>query len=286
MNNRLLDIDHLMTFVADIDAAARCWERLGFTLTPASHITTMGIVNRLVLLQSATPGTANFVELMAVSDATRLPAPMRPVLSGREGVKSMVMATPDAARAHQTLVQAGYPFEPPQHVRREWVLPGEPSVWPEFDVLLPVPAPLLFNVCQYHNLPLYQRADWQQHRNGALRLLACFATASDPAGAIGYFERLFGRTAHAGAGSGLAVSPAATEITVFSPADFATQFGVAAEAGDGACYAGMRIGVADLHRLRACLQEAQVPSTDHGARLVVGPAHAMGNVIEFVEVAR
>lgn len=284
MNNGLSEIDHLMTFVADIEAASRDWERLGFSLTPHSHITAMGIVNRLVLLQSRTPGTANFVELMGVSDASALPPPMRSVLSGDEGVKSMVMATHDAAQAQEALVAAGYPFEPPRHVRREWILPGEGSVWPEFDVLLPIEAPLAFNVCQYHNLPLYQRADWQQHRNGAVSMLACFATAPDPADAIGYFERLFGRASHASAGGGRATSPAAADIVVYAPADFASRFGVEVRVGASASYAGMRIGVADMARMRDCLRDASVPCADQGERIVVGPAHARGSVIEFVEM--
>lgn len=286
MKNGLVDIDHSLTYVTDLDAASRVWERLGFTLTPSSQIKPMGIHNRLVLLRSRTPGAANFIELMGVSDATRLPAPMRALLSGREGMKSMVLATPDAHAAQAQLVQAGYPFAPPSHVRREWVLPGEGSVWPEFDVLLPIPAPLVFNVCQYHNLSLYQRADWQQHRNGALCLLSCLATAPEPGEAVAFFERLFGRAAQAVEGGGRLNSPAATGIEVFTRADFAARFGVAPPAEAGASYAGMRIGVARLDTLRDCLREAQLPFADQGERIVVAPEQALGNALEFVEMPR
>lgn len=285
MKYGILEIDHLLTYVANMEDATSRYRRMGFTLTPISHITTMGIMNHLVLLQSGTSGAANFIELMGIEDASKLPAAMQAVLSGEQGIKSMVMTAPDAAKAQAELSQAGYPFAPPAHVKREWVLPGEGSVWPEFDVLLPIPAPLSFNVCQYHNLELYQRKDWQRHPNTALSVQAVFAVAGEPAEGIAYFEKLFGRKARLAPDGSLGVSPAAVELQVYTPAAFEARYGLPprAPAERGLMsYAGMRVGVADMFALKQCLGDNGVDFADHSGRVVVGPGQACGNVIEFV----
>ncbi|MEK7944147.1 VOC family protein [Pigmentiphaga sp. YJ18] len=277
------ELDHLMTYVADLDAAGTAYERLGFRLTPVSNIASMGIANRLVPMRPRTPGAANFIELMGVADASLLPAPMREVLSGAPGIKSMVMMTGDAQAAHRMLVDAGYPFAAPSHVRREWAIPGEGSVWPEFDVLLPIPAPLKFNVCQYHNVELYLREDWLEHPNTAESLLAAIGVASDARSAAAYFERLFGVAAVRSADGGHAVSPGRTELVLYEPAAFEARFGCPAPAGgDGVAYAGMRIAVRDRDRLAALLDANGVPHARVGG-IVVDPRSACGNVIEFVE---
>jgi hypothetical protein len=158
-------IDHLLTYVRDGAEAATTFSKLGFTLSPVSHIEAMGITNQMVLFAEAAPGCANFIELMSVADRARLPPPMASLLSGEERVKSMVLATPDAARCHAHLTGLGMPFAPPLHVRREWVLEGGSSVYPEFDVLLPQDAGLTFNACRYHDVDLYRRPEWTQHAN-------------------------------------------------------------------------------------------------------------------------
>jgi len=281
----LEELDHLMTYVADLDAAGAAFERLGFRLTPVSHITTMGIANRLVLMRARTPGAANFIELMGVTDASLLPPPMREVLSGRQGIKSMVMMTADAQAAHRMLAGAGYPFAPPSHVRREWTIPGKGSVWPEFDVLLPIQAPLTFNVCQYHNVDLYLREDWLEHPNTARSLVAAIGVAADAKAAVAYCERLFGMAAICGDDGGYAVSPGRTELVLYDVEAFEARFGVSApSAGNGVAYAGMRIAVGDLGRLAAVLDGNGVPASG-ASGIVVGPREACGNVIEFVQQA-
>ena len=106
-------IDHLLTFVRDLDEAARFFDRLGFTLTPESRIETMGIVNRLILFPDASDGSANFIELMSVFDEARLPPAMAMLLSGDEGIKSMVLSLGDVERARAHFIALGCPFAPP-----------------------------------------------------------------------------------------------------------------------------------------------------------------------------
>jgi len=283
MSLGILEIDHLLTYVPDLAAASQVYERLGFSLSPPSHIEAMGIVNRLVLLTERRAGAANFIELMSVADAARLPPAMSAVLAGEPGIKSMVMMTDDAAQAHRRLVQAGYAFGEPHHLRREWLIPGESPVYPEFDVLLPIPAPLSFNVCQYHNLHLYHRADWRRHANGARSVLACLAVAQDARACSDYYARLFARPAHRDDEGAWVGSPGATELVVHDPATFEARYGVRIELRDEASrYAGYRVGVASMATLRECLERASVPHDVRGERVIVRPAAACGNLIEFV----
>jgi len=281
MKNGIAEIDHLLTYVADLDAASAAYERLGFRLTPRSEIGAMGIANRLALLSPLTPGTGNYIELMSAADRTRLPPPMATTLSGAEGVKSMVMATPDAHKAQAELVANGYGFAPPVHVKREWVIPGEGSVWPEFDVMLPIAAPLPFNLCRYFNLDLYLRQDWRTHPNGARHLTATFAVAPDAHATARYYETLFGKPASLGADNAWLVKTAAVELAIYDPLSFAARFGVVAPASETPRYAGYRIAVDKLDALAAPFARNKVAAIPTVQGVAV---QACGNVIEFVEV--
>jgi hypothetical protein len=174
------ELDHLLTYVRDGAAAELFFRGLGFTLSPISHITPMGIVNRLILFADTVPGSANFIELMSVADAAKLPPPMAALLRGDDGIKSLVLSTSDVAAAHAHFTSLSHPFAPPVRVEREWDLGDGTSVFPKFDVLLPLNAGLTFNACQYHNVDLYKRPEWTAHANTVTGLAIVFAVAPDP----------------------------------------------------------------------------------------------------------
>ena len=273
MRNGIAEMDHLMTAVADPDAAGRDYERLGFTLTPLSVIHEMGLSNRLILFDPLTPDSGNFIELMAVHDAARANPQMRAFLAGPAGTRSMVMASPDADAARAELDRNGYAPGPVHRLARVWELPSGERLDVSFDVLLPIAAPFTFNLCRHRTLQHYLRQEWRQHANGARSLVAVYGVASDPKAAIGYFEALFGRPARQTALGALAVAAAAVELQIFSPDQFADAFGLARTEG----YAGFAIRVGDLAATRRLLGAA---ATERAGGLVAGPLH--GNVIHFV----
>lgn len=277
------DIDHLLTYVASLDAAGRAYERLGFTLTPVSDIASMGIANRLALMRPRNPHGASFIELMAVTDAARLPPLMQALLKGAEGIKSMVLLAPDAQAAHTSLVARGYPFAPPVHVKREWILSPTESVWPEFDVLLPIPAPLAFNACQYRNVELYRHRDWIDHPNTAQFVRAAYAVASDVVATVAYYEQLFEAKARREADGSISVTPGQTDLRIYSPQTFATTFDEAPpRLSSPACYVGYEVEVLDLASCRGVLDRNGVAHRDAGTRTIVAP-RAAGNLIVFAE---
>jgi hypothetical protein len=276
----LADIDHLLTHVADIEQAAATYRSLGFTLTPPSRIEPMGIVNQLVLLTPATEGAASFIELMSAFDRPKLPPAMAGLLSGEERIKSMVMLSRDAGRSHAALTRLGYPFAPPIHVKREWRLSADEAIFPEFDVLLPVEAPLIFNACRYHNVELYLREEWRRHPNTAIGLDAIFAVASDPAGIAGQYARLFGCAVEVLSLDHVSVAPARTTLQILTPARFISLFGFPSPALDSssAAYVGFGIEVASLAACRLCLERNGVAIQEIAGGLLV---KACGNIVRF-----
>jgi hypothetical protein len=280
----LVEIDHLLTYAASLEAAAATYERLGFTLTPLSGITALGIANRLALMRARNPHGASFIELMAVTDPARLPPLMQPLLSGEEGVKSMVLLAPDVRAAHADLVARGYACAPPVHVKREWALSPTESVWPEFDVLLPISAPLPFNACQYRNVELYRRPAWAEHANTAHFVRAAYAIASDVTATAAYYERLFQARARSEADGSVSVTPGQTALRIYSPEAFTATFDEPPpSSSDAARYAGYEIEVRDATCCRRVLEMNGVTHKVLGKRLIVPPSAAAGNLVVFAQ---
>ena len=154
-------------------------------------------------------------------------------------------------------------------------------VLPEFDVMLPVEAPLTFNCCRYYNVDLYLRPDWLRHENGAIRLCSVIAVARDPAAVAEPFGQLFGDLR-----SGpdmVRTSPGKVDLMIHNPDSLREKFGVdAGEMGvSGARFIGYVIEVQSQDRIKTCLDRGGVPYRKIGDDLAVGPADGLGNLIVF-----
>ncbi|MGL4287717.1 MAG: VOC family protein [Phreatobacter sp.] len=273
-DNPIEAIDHLLTYVRDLDAAARFFDALGFTLTPESRIDAMGIVNRLILFPETEGGAANFIELMSVSDAAKLPPAMARLLTGEEGIKSIVLSFGDADRAHAHLTRLGCPFAPPVHVRREWTISATESVWPEFDVLLPVDDVLTFNGCRYHNVELYRRPAWTEHRNGARAFDRVDCRAGDPPKVARRLAAIFDRPDSATTEDHrVAVGKVVLAVTP-DPSGLAAN-------GTVAQFTGYRVAGASLDHVAASLARLGVAARLPNGALAVPGGLAFGQRIEF-----
>ena len=277
MKNGILEIDHLLTKVAQTELSGEHFKRLGFTVTPISHIDAMGLCNRLVLFEPLTEGSANFIELMGVTEIARVPPAMAQLLEGPPGIRSMVMTTLDAHAARAELVGNGYTFGDVHHIARDWVLPDR-RLQVEFDVLLPVPAPFAFNVCRYFSLQHYVRPDWTRHANGIRHLEAVYCVARDPKQALSYFEDLFGVAAIGSDTQGWSVSPGQVQLTVFSPQSWQQRFAAPAQPG----FAGYRLRSNDLPKTRRFIQSAGVPIwVQHNGDLLLSREVMFGNFVHI-----
>jgi hypothetical protein len=190
----ILDIDHLMLGVADPDAAAADFARLGFAVTPLSAMPQIGLANRCVMLSPAAPGAANYLELLG-HDPQRASPFMSALLGGGEGIKSLVLAADDMAQSMARLAACGAPTGEPLHIQRRWILPGGEALDLAFTVATPAldAPPVYCNLCRHHTLHHYLRSEWRQHPNGARSLVAVLVEADEPDTVTSWYARLFDR---------------------------------------------------------------------------------------------
>jgi hypothetical protein len=243
----LLEIDHCVANVTDLDAAAAFVRSAGFTLSPRSDLTAVGVANHLVLFDPPQPNCAAFFELMTTTQPTKLHPAMAQVLQGQARLSWLVMGSSHAQTSYEHLVQHGSAMPAPVHVKREWRLSQQESIWPEFDVTFPVQHPLPFNLCQYHNVELYHRAEWRQHANGARQLVAALAVAAQPEQLAHELARLWDMPAHALGAGHWRVGGAAVGLELLSPAHYRAMYNAEVPLNaDLPAYAGLKLRCKDL----------------------------------------
>src|SRR3989339_1924438 len=98
MKNGIADIDHLMCGVKDVKNANKAFEKMGFTVSPLSD-TGLGVSNRCILLTPPGSETANYIELLGITDPEKARPEVAAMISGDEGVKRIITNTPDARAA-------------------------------------------------------------------------------------------------------------------------------------------------------------------------------------------
>ena len=274
-------IDHLMTFVPSLDVATDTFERMGFRLSPVSRIDAMGISNRMILMCPRGPRRANFIELMSPHDPDRLPDTMRAMLSGEAGSRSIVLAAGDINTVFDKISENGFSPSAPVHVTREWKIDGEPSVFPEFDVILPIRSPLIFNACQYHNAELYTRPDWLDHPNTAICIKTIFAV-SDDLQKTSFFENLLDHKSQHLAQHEIRYPSSEIDLVVMSRDAAAHKFAMPANTISPG-FIGYEVTVASLKILTNSLLVGQVPWSEMDGAIKIAPVDGLGNIIVFRE---
>lgn len=275
-------IDHLLTYVHDLEGAASLFRRMGFTLSSVSHIDSMGISNYLVLMRPVASGFANFIELMAVQDQAKLPAAMTELLSGPQAIKSMVLGAADVNAAHAAIAKQGFSASAPIHVKREWIVGPDESVFPEFDVVLPFPSPLTFNCCRYFNVELYLRPEWLVHANTAKGIRSVLAVAKEPGVLVKRFSAIFGE-APSDDGDVARVACGGVELVILSPDAARKKYGIDRMPAGEADYLGYVIEVDSLDALQSSLSAGRIAYRRDSRSVCVEPAIGLGNLMIFRE---
>jgi hypothetical protein len=209
MSLGIVDVDHVMIRVFDLEAAAMSYRRLGFTVTPVrekiplaelttpSHTGGAGraaappqkatINNRHVIFQPF-PGrddVANFLEFMCIEDQLNTPPQAMQMLSfllDTEGPKAVVGYTEDVDRSRESMRAAGIETYPPIRFETGWR--DE-----ERDLFVPIvarPAPPVFGQFPFQVGPYetptlegYRYQPWTVHPNGALYLTGISGITDD-----------------------------------------------------------------------------------------------------------
>lgn len=282
----ILDLDHVMCRVDDIEAGRRRFERLGFTVTPFSPLGVMAGGNALILFRPRSPGRGNFLELAFMSDPAAAHPLVHGILSPGEGIKTVVHMLADQDEAHAHWRGLGLSVPPPISLRRETVLESGEKVDYRFAVLIPEAdqVPFMFNGYTTNTLDNYLLEEFMEHENGARRWAAIVVVEAEDRfdDTVGLYEKLYGVPADSRDGHAI-LCPGDVAFEIFTPAKL-EQYYPAVGLGTGVPrQVGVRIEVADLGRTRKVLAKNGLGFVDLESRLCVPPLEANGVLLEFVQ---
>jgi hypothetical protein len=173
-----LYLDHVAHFVADLGAAARLAESLGFAVTPESAHRAQGAPagtsNRCIMLEQG------YVEILAPTLDTPNARRVRERMARYDGVHLACFGTPDAEAEHRRLAEHGFEPEPPVDLQRTL----ETGKRVRFSVVYVPPAKMPEGRVQYVQ-QLTPEVIWDApslaHTNGVTGLAAIYVVADDPA---------------------------------------------------------------------------------------------------------
>ena len=95
-------LDHVGVVTADLNAAARAWRRIGFSLTRLARHAAAGTGNHCAMLRHG------YVELIATVDPARPSATLDRFLARYAGIHILSLAISDEQAALARLLQAGF----------------------------------------------------------------------------------------------------------------------------------------------------------------------------------
>jgi hypothetical protein len=280
-------IDHLVICVHDLERAQQSFGALGFNCTPVGEHP-FGTRNRLVLFAN------NFLELLTVADPAAVPpaAPGRfsfaahnqAFLAKAEGMSMLAWHSADARADAARFATDGLGAYAPLDFGREARLPNGGTARLAFSLAFAtdpaMPGLGFFTSQQRHATELFWKADYQRHRNGALRVIEVVLSALEPASHRGFLERVTESPAEIAPGR-LTVGTTGDRITVLSPGEFARRLpGMAADGPPR--FRVARLAVADLEATERRLRNNGVACKVVGPVVVVPPAATHGLALELV----
>jgi catechol 2,3-dioxygenase-like lactoylglutathione lyase family enzyme len=247
-------IDHIVITVANLDAAARTYEALGFTLTPrAEH--PWGTANRLVQFEDQ-----NFLEILEVDRPHLLhphdPARSPPTFSfgafnreflsaGLQGFAMLVLAGQDSSADVSRFTAAGLTTYQPFDFERQATLPDGGKVRVAFslafasDGLTPRAA---FFTCHNKFPENFWKPSFQTHRNGAAGVREAVMVAAEPKSLAAFVAGYTGSPAQRIDG-GIAAACGPHALAVLTPTAFARRFeGAVIDLSSGPRLAAIVIG--------------------------------------------
>jgi len=270
-------LDHVVIDVRDrIDEAMRCFQSLGFQLTPRGRHT-LGSVNHLAMFAT------DYLELLGFAgDGAIRPEIMRfPV-----GLNGLVFTTADADSVHAQAAAAGLPILPVQSFSRPVTLDGVARD-ARFRTTRLDPAQVAMGrvyFCEHQTPDLVWRPEWQTHPNGACAIARVVVATADPQRTARLFRGLFGDEIVADRNWAQIIAAGAAQVELSTPDAVAAEFGeTAAEAaGRTEHMAALGIRVRSLHEAGRCLRSVPGLHVERH-RLVVPAGAAFNTAIAFSE---
>ena len=175
----ILGADHVVVTVRDLDAAAKAWEGIGFTMSPrGTHSPHLGTGNYTTMFAD------DYLELLGVLTETDQNKPTRDFLAKREGIERTAFTTDDAAAGAAELKARGLEPLGPVHFGRPVDLPGGRTGEAKFNVfrwpLDQNPGGMRIFACQHLTRDTVWIPEIMTHANGAKRIARIEILTADP----------------------------------------------------------------------------------------------------------
>lgn len=284
-------LDHVVVnAMFDTDAAAACYEALGFALTPRGYHS-LGSINHLMMFDG------HYLELVGLpSGATTL---RKEILESRLGVDGLVFGTDDAHASYMRLTGAGVCADEPQTFTRPVDIEGVEQI-ARFATARLAPGELSAGrvyFCEHLTPQWVFRDEWTVHPNGARRIVELVTVSADPQNEARRYALIAGV-------SDVAVSPLVQTRIALGDFDllfvddehYRTRFGdlVCHAAGRDSYFGALVIEVRDLSSMRARLEafaaaadtgiawREQSNEASRGAPSLVVRLGELNTVIEFI----
>jgi catechol 2,3-dioxygenase-like lactoylglutathione lyase family enzyme len=263
-------LDHVVIDVRDrIDEAMRCFQSLGFRLTPRGRHT-LGSVNHLAMFAT------DYLELLGFAgDGAIRPEIMR----FPTGLNGLVFKTADADLVHAQATAAGLPVLPVQSFSRPVALDGAIRD-ARFRTTRLDPAEVAMGrvyFCEHQTPDLVWRSEWQTHPNGACAIARVVIATVDPQRTARLFRGLFGDHAVADRDARQVINAGSAQVEVATRDAVSAEFEDAAPepAGRTEYMTAVEIRVRSLHEAEQCL--CSVPGLRVEPHRLVVPADTAFN---------
>lgn len=275
----ILGADHVVITVRDLDAAAKAWAALGFTVSPrGTHSPHLGTGNYTMMFAD------DYLELLGVLVETDQNRPTRDFVAKREGIERTAFTTDDAAAGAAELKARGLEPLGPVHFGRPVSLPGGGTGEAKFNVfrwpLDQNPGGMRIFACQHLTRETVWIPGLLKHANGATRIARIEILTADPQAAARKMAGLIDEPASPTPdGWRVPSGGKRADFLFYDPATFARLYPEAVRAGaapEGA--AVLVLATSDLAAAKAA--SGAIAHGDGG--LSVPASRANGVIVSFV----
>jgi catechol 2,3-dioxygenase-like lactoylglutathione lyase family enzyme len=274
----LPSLDHVVVNAREnLSAAAACYRRLGFHLTPLGRHT-IGSMNHLAIF------AADYLELVGFEAGSA--AARGDLLRSPAGLDGLVFATEDADSVHSAMAEAGVATgEVGEFSRPVELASGAADA--RFRVVRLTPEAVPYGrvyFCQHLTRPLVWRDEWRLHPNGAVGVARAVIAAADPDSTTELYRRMFGAAAVRPIDGGFSLTVGLSRFDIITPATLETQFGTAAPAMDGrpVRMAALTFRTLSLAQAGSALEQGGIAFDRRSDRILVAACDAFGAALEFI----
>ena len=191
--SQVIGLDHVVVAVRDLDASAKTWGAVGFTISPRGlHSAHLGSGNYTIMFGP------DYIELLGIVTVTEHNAGTRAFLDKREGLERSAFTAVDAAKGVAELNAKGIAATGPLDFSRPVDLPngGKSEArfstmhWPSDEK----PGGMRIFACQHLTRDAVWIPELQVHKNTAKRLDRVEIISADPRKAADHMARLIDQT--------------------------------------------------------------------------------------------